>query len=686
MTASVKHPVVISVIMPVYNIEKIVSKSIESIINQTFSDFEFIIIDDCSTDGTWDIVQAFSDNRLITIRNDRHKGQYPTRNFGMEIAKGKYIAVMDGSNIALPDRFRKQYDYMEKNLDVLASGTQCEFIGLGQKIENPVTYNEICASLLNDNCFIHPSLLIRSEAIRKIGGYDEHYIYASEYDMVCRLCLTGRIENLPDTCIHYRWHPGQISQNKALEQRDYTDEIRQQYQIAYINKIKPPALSEVGKAETDYPEMGRVIGLYMMGECVDQSFRDKAEHLLDTLFDNINISTPLCTKKGLLGIGTGVIYLLRNHFAEGDEDEILENIDTAIFYAISYYDGNNQDFDWEGTFSYLRKRVMTSNTGKILAQLKIKNAIIQLLDMYNRYKSKTDFKYLDKELDCYCACNLFKNLISIYRNTERKYNKVDSIDSDSVTFVVPVRIDSEERRKNLSASIEHLLSIDNADIIILEADKQTLLSQHNYGSRVQYTFVKDDAQIFHRTKYLNKLLDMAKSPVVGIWDADVLISKAQMEASIGQVRSGSAIMSIPYNGHCYFLSSALSNDFRTKRSFTVFEEQKDHLRLIYGTYSSGGAFFVHKKAYCRMGGENENFYGWGAEDIERVKRMEILGYRIHRTSGALYHLYHPRNNSRYANVDLELLSLNELIKVADMNKEQLKSYIKWNLLKIPHNN
>ena len=377
----------ISVIMPVYNSEKYVAEAILSIIRQTFFDFEFIIIDDCSTDNTWEIIQSFSDHRIIAMRNEKNIGNYPSRNIGMNRARGKYIAVMDGDDIALPDRLMKQYSYLEKNSDVLAIGTQFNFIGSDDNRELPVSYKKICADLLINSCFLHPSLLIRTEVLKQLNGNDEKYTYSSDYDLVCRMSMLGKIENIPDTCMHYRWHPDQISQKNNPEQKEFAYDIRQKHQIAFINKYKSPEIPEVGVAETGHPHIGRVIGLYVMGESFHEEARKdchaslamtthQADELLNNILDNVDMSMPLSIKRGLLGLGMGLIYLLRNNFVEGDEDEVLENIDTAVFNSIS--DIKNQQFDLEGTFLYLRKRASMHNSKNKSAQLKIKEAILRL--------------------------------------------------------------------------------------------------------------------------------------------------------------------------------------------------------------------------------------------------------------------------------------------------------------------
>ena len=367
----------ISVIMPVYNAGKFVSEAILSILNQTFVDFEFIVVDDGSTDNSWDVIQTFSDDRMITIRNGKNIGNCKSRNFGISKSKGKYVAVMDADDIALPDRLWKQYNYMESNPATVAIGAQLNFLGTERKTEMPVTYHEICAGLLDNSRVMHPTLFVRADVIKQLGGYDEQYKYASDYDLACRLSLTGKIENLPDTCVVYRLHPDQISHAKRLEQQEYADVIRQKYQIAFINSHKSAQLPEVGEDETGYPAIGHVIGLYIMSECINPSFRDQADRLLGFNLDNLHSSIPICIKKGMLGIGSGVMYLLRNHFVSGDEDEVLENIDDALYNYISNYQMNS-DFDWEGSIYYLRQRALMPYRKKTSVRLKITKALIQL--------------------------------------------------------------------------------------------------------------------------------------------------------------------------------------------------------------------------------------------------------------------------------------------------------------------
>ena len=472
--------------------------------------------------------------------------------------------------------------------------------------------------------------------------------------------------------------PDIFSNTKTMAQERNEDDIRQKFQIAFINELKSSALPEVNEAETGFPDMGLVIGLYMMGDAINPIYRDKADKLLESILSNDLSSFALSIKNGLLGIGCGLIYLLRNNFAEGDEDEILESLDMKVSSSILYYT-KDVDFDRAGTFCYLRKRALMPCRKNLIIQLRIQKTILHLLDLYKlHFKHLYDAK-IEKELDDYCDINLFKSLITIYRRAEHEQMMIEReehiIDSDSVTFVIPLRIDSEERRSNLFVILEQLLSIAHSEIIILEADKKSALEDHTFCNRIQHHFIKDIDPVYHRTKYINKLLQMAQSPIVGIWDTDVIVTKEQIAESVRHIREGDAVMSFPFDGRFYDISPALSHEFRKERSLQLFQKHKDTLRMSFGTYSVGGAFLVNKAIYCRLGGENEHFYGWGAEDNERVKRVELLGYRIHRANGAMYHLYHPRNNSQYAGLACEINNMKELIKVSNMSPEGLKSYV-----------
>lgn len=218
---------IISVIMPVYNTASYLESSIHSILSQTFQNFEFIIIDDASTDDSLKIIEQFEDERIYLIKNKINIGNYACRNQGVNIAKGKYIAVMDSDDIAMPHRLEAQVHCVEMNEDILAVGAQFfSDRGLSNK---PNDYEEIKVWLMSNNSLLHPSLLIRKEIMLKVGGYDERYTFSSDYDLVCKIALIGKIINLPDVLMQYTIRKDQISRQNSSEQASFADQIRLKY-------------------------------------------------------------------------------------------------------------------------------------------------------------------------------------------------------------------------------------------------------------------------------------------------------------------------------------------------------------------------------------------------------------------------------------------------------------------------
>ena len=142
----------VSVVMPAYNVEKYVEEAVHSILAQTFCDFEFIIVDDGSTDRTHDILRSFSDPRIRLIFNEKNEGNYPARNRGCRLARGKYIAVMDADDVAMPERLEKQVKYMEEHPDVLACGTAYRLMGRNKVIVQPTKWVEVKYCLLMTYC------------------------------------------------------------------------------------------------------------------------------------------------------------------------------------------------------------------------------------------------------------------------------------------------------------------------------------------------------------------------------------------------------------------------------------------------------------------------------------------------------------------------------------------------------
>ncbi len=238
-----KQPI-ISIVMPVFNGASYLKGAISSILNQTMGDFEFIIINDGSTDSSTDIIRSFNDKRIIFYNCASNQGNYSARNIGIQMAKGKYISVMDCDDIALPHKLHSQCSYMEDNPNIGICGSFARIMGTNTVLKKPITHEQIKVALLQDNCIVHPTLLIRnSSSLKKHLNYNTKYYYASDYDFIARAVKVTTVVNLPKVLLEYRLHPQQISNQFSLKQKRYADLIR-------IQQLKNFKL-EVSKKEED---------------------------------------------------------------------------------------------------------------------------------------------------------------------------------------------------------------------------------------------------------------------------------------------------------------------------------------------------------------------------------------------------------------------------------------------------
>jgi glycosyltransferase involved in cell wall biosynthesis len=229
--------------MPVFNTGAYLAEAIESILNQSFSDFEFIIVDDASTDNSTAILDSFADSRIIKLKNKSRTGSYPCRNQGLAVAKGDYICVMDSDDIAHADRFKKQLEFMEANPGFIAAGTAVEYFnsaGYAHVRQFDAEHETLKVNLLMNSVYNHPSLIFRREAYFRYGiKYDERYFYAADYDLMVQLGRTGAIANMKEVLLKYRSHSGQISSAKSREQSYFVECIRLK-QLEFF-KIRPTA-------------------------------------------------------------------------------------------------------------------------------------------------------------------------------------------------------------------------------------------------------------------------------------------------------------------------------------------------------------------------------------------------------------------------------------------------------------
>ena len=212
----------ISVIMAVHNGGRYLEVAVESILNQTFRDFEFIIMDDGSTDGSGEVLRSLSerDSRISLIQQE-NTGLTKSLNRLLALAKGEYIARMDGDDIATPERLEKQLQAFVENSDLVLLGAEVELITedgitLGLRSQ-PHEEIEIRRRLLlgDGGALTHPVVMFRRDTANAVGGYDERFTTTQDLDLFIRLAEQGRVFNLPEILLKWRQHGGSVNHTKS---------------------------------------------------------------------------------------------------------------------------------------------------------------------------------------------------------------------------------------------------------------------------------------------------------------------------------------------------------------------------------------------------------------------------------------------------------------------------------------
>jgi glycosyltransferase involved in cell wall biosynthesis len=211
----------VSVITPVYNGERYVARTIASILGQTFSDFEYILVDDASTDSSLSIIKSFNDPRIRIIENEVNSRLVFSRNRGLEAARGKYIALIDHDDIALPHRLERQLKAMESDSSLVLIGSQMRYINEQDQVTSTRSYHrcespEHCrAKLLFRNHFVNSSILFRQ--LEKPVLLSDQFQLAEDYDFIERYAAFGRIHVLDEALVHYREHDNNYSGKMQIE-------------------------------------------------------------------------------------------------------------------------------------------------------------------------------------------------------------------------------------------------------------------------------------------------------------------------------------------------------------------------------------------------------------------------------------------------------------------------------------
>lgn len=213
--------------MPVYNAERYLAQAIDSVLKQTYSDFELVLINDGSTDSSKEIILSYNDGRIRYIENEKNIGIVNTLNKGVDLCNGEYIVRMDADDVCNPSRFERQIAFMRKHPEVGVCGSWITLIDENNNVTgsnlSQVKSEFIKIHQLFSVPFNHPSVIVKSELLKQTPY--EHVIAAEDYDLWCRLEEQTEFANIPELLLQYRWHQTNVSKEKADIQQESKDSV-----------------------------------------------------------------------------------------------------------------------------------------------------------------------------------------------------------------------------------------------------------------------------------------------------------------------------------------------------------------------------------------------------------------------------------------------------------------------------
>ncbi|PKN13217.1 MAG: hypothetical protein CVU69_02635 [Deltaproteobacteria bacterium HGW-Deltaproteobacteria-4] len=235
----------VSVVMSVYNGERYLREAVDSILRQTFTDFEFIIINDGSTDGTREILESYQDERIVLIHQE-NMGLTKSLNKGIALARGKYIARQDADDFSLPERFATQVSFLDRECDISMVGSAVQVVDKSGEVlttfKNPTGSSEIKEILKKYNCFWHGSVMFRRECLTSVGCYNERFGTAQDYDLWLRYSEKLNLANLPEPFYAYRVSPEAITFKKIVSQHRLANLARR---LARIRSVGGDEIAEL---------------------------------------------------------------------------------------------------------------------------------------------------------------------------------------------------------------------------------------------------------------------------------------------------------------------------------------------------------------------------------------------------------------------------------------------------------
>ena len=197
---------IISSIMPCYNSESYILEAVNSILTHTEENWELLVMDDCSTDSTLDLLKSINDCRVKVFQSESKLGQAEQMNKGIKLARGKYIAVCHSDDINYPNRFKEQVEILEGSPDLVAVGSAIEYFGIKKgSWAPPIEHDDCFYEMLLDSPFAHPTVMMKKDAYNSLSeGYKQEMVPAEDYELWTRLVSTGSFANCSQTLLKYR--------------------------------------------------------------------------------------------------------------------------------------------------------------------------------------------------------------------------------------------------------------------------------------------------------------------------------------------------------------------------------------------------------------------------------------------------------------------------------------------------
>lgn len=229
----------VSILFPVYNTADYLREAMDSMLNQTFTDFELIVLNDCSPDNADEILDTYTDPRIIRYKGEMNQGLANVLNVGMDMARGKYIARMDSDDISHPNRLQVQVDYMESHTDVdLCSAGMHLFGACDETWSRPSDTKTVKVTALFYSPILHASSVWRKASFDKFNlRFRQEMVPAEDYDLWCRALSKGlEMVNIADVLYEYRIRPGQATSNTG-KSKEKCDIIRKEYFVKAFPKV-----------------------------------------------------------------------------------------------------------------------------------------------------------------------------------------------------------------------------------------------------------------------------------------------------------------------------------------------------------------------------------------------------------------------------------------------------------------